>query len=90
LSARRTTQLHLPFPQPAFDHELYRAQKKAAGRAIILERQPTRWPRGYFRQSLQNPYWRDDYFLLWQQRRKALGLPYAIPGWLHPLGKRVS
>jgi hypothetical protein len=57
---------------------------------MVLERQPTRWPRGYFRESLRNPHWRDDYYLLWQKRRKALGLPYEIPEWSHPLGKRVS
>jgi hypothetical protein len=72
----KRTQLSLPFLEsnlefPALDHRLARE-------AIIRERQPRRFPPGWFALSLADPDWRAKHYAAWSKRRKAMGRPHVV------------
>ena len=56
---------------PVLDHRLARE-------AIIRERQPKRFPPGWFALSVADPDWRAKHYAQWSKRRKAMGRPYVV------------
>jgi hypothetical protein len=76
-SARRDGQQYrLHFPLTFQDISI---PAPASGRdAIIRDRQPKKFPRGWSALALSDPDWREKHYANWQASRKALGLPYLI------------
>ena len=74
----RPRQLRLHFPL-TFQDIAFPADSTAVGReASIRERQPKRFPPGWFSRSLDNPDWQREHFATWSAKRKAAGLPHVI------------
>jgi hypothetical protein len=53
--------------------------KKPSGReSMVLDRQPRRFPVGWFGLSLADPDWRGKHYARWSASRKAAGLPHIV------------
>ena len=69
-------QYRLDFPPTFLEVSLPR---KPVGReSIVLERQPRKFPRGWFALSLADPDWRSKHYANWSAGRKAAGLPFVV------------
>jgi hypothetical protein len=72
-------QLRFSFPHQTTFNEIAFPPGPPPGReATIRERQPKRFPPGWFARSLDNPNWQADHFAEWSARRKAAGLPFVV------------
>ena len=73
----RAAQLWLNFP--SFYPPTNQVSCLTAGReATTRERQPKKFPPGWFASSLADPDWRAHHYAQWSKRRKALGLPSIV------------
>lgn len=70
----KRNQLSLPFPT-----QLSVVPPRGGISVTILERQPSRFPPGWWRLEREHgPNWRDMHYDRWVAKRKAMGLPHVI------------
>ena len=73
----RPRQLRLSFPL-TFQDIAFPAGPPPGLEATIRERQPKKFPRGWFALSLSDPDWRAKHYASWSASRKLQGLPHVV------------
>lgn len=69
----------LPLPYPITFAQIFTFPSTTADRgATIRDRQPKRFPPGWFSRSLRDPQWREKHEAEWIAKRKAHGLPHVV------------
>jgi hypothetical protein len=78
LANRRAVQLRLAFPLSF--QQITEFHPLAPKGATLRDRQPSKFPRGWFARSLEDPNWREAHYAEWSAKRKAAGLPHVVKG----------